>query len=403
MTEIIERTDYLTQIEKWLGKDLILVLTGQRRVGKSFTLRSLREKLNNLPNNNVIFIDKEKKDFDHISNYKDLNSEIESKFKTDSYNYILIDEVQDIAQFEKALRSWRTEEDTDIIVTGSNSHILNAELTTLIGGRFHEIYIQSLSYKEFLVFHKLLDSEESLLSYIEYGGLPGLRKIGLNSDEAHQYQMDVYHTALLKDVISKNQIRNVPFLEHLSQFIADNIGKPISSNSISKYMKSQEENVTTQAVSNYLKYLEESYLMKSVSRYDIHGKKLLETNGKFYFEDHGIRNALVGGSRLSDIEKVIENVVYQELVRNGYSVTVGQLQAGEIDFVVEKPNEGKKYVQVAYLIASPETYDREFGALKKIKDNYPKYVISMSPLTSRNIEEGIIHLHLRRFLTEGLG
>lgn len=400
--ESIERSLYINQIEKHLGKGLIIVLVGQRRVGKSYMLRMVRDAKISNSSNNVIFIDKEKRAFDTIKNYQDLNQYIEAQWVEGKHNYILIDEVQDIDEFERTVRSYRTEPDTDIIITGSNARMLSNELSTLIGGRYKEIYIQSLSYTEFLTFHKLADNDESLALYIQYGGLPGLLRIGLNEDDAREYQMDIYHTVLLKDVIMRNNIRNIPFLENLVRFLADNTGKLISANSIAKFMKSQGESITSSVIINYLSYLCEAYILHKVNRYDIHGKRLFETNDKFYFEDNGIRNAIAGGTREGDIEKVIENVIYQHLVRLGYKVCVGQLQAAEIDFVCTKSDGQRAYIQASYIIADEATREREFGNLRAIKDNYPKYVISMTPLLTKNDYDGITHLHLRHFLTKGL-
>ncbi len=280
--------------------------------------------------------------------------------------------------------------------------MLSNELSTLIGGRYKEIYIQSLCYQEFLTFHNLTDGDDALAQYIQFGGLPGLVKIGLDAEDAREYQMDIYHTVLLKDVIMRNEIRNATFLENLVRFLADNTGKLISANSISKFMKSQGENVTPTAINNYIGYLTEAYMIQKVNRYDIHGKRLFENNDKHYFEDHGIRNALAGGSREGDIEKVIENIIYQQLIHLGYEVTVGQLQAGEIDFVCTAKSGQRCYIQASYIIADEATREREFGNLRAIKDNYPKYVISMTPLVTRNDDNGITHLHLRKFLMEGL-
>ena len=400
--ESIERSLYINQIEKHLGKGLIIVLVGQRRVGKSYMLRMVRDAKISNSSNNVIFIDKEKRAFDTIKNYQDLNQYIEAQWVEGKHNYILIDEVQDIDEFERTVRSYRTEPDTDIIITGSNARMLSNELSTLIGGRYKEIYIQSLSYAEFLTFHKLADNDESLALYIQYGGLPGLQRIGLNENDAREYQMDIYHTVLLKDVIMRNNIRNIPFLENLVRFLADNTGKLISANSIAKFMKSQGESITSSVIINYLSYLCEAYILHKVNRYDIHGKRLFETNDKFYFEDNGIRNAIAGGTREGDIEKVIENVIYQHLVRLGYKVCVGQLQAAEIDFVCTKSDGQRAYIQASYIIADEATREREFGNLRAIKDNYPKYVISMTPLLTKNDYDGITHLHLRHFLTKGL-
>lgn len=398
----IIRQSYIDKIERFLGKETIIVLVGQRRVGKSCMMKMIRDRKISDSSNNIIYIDKEKREFDHIQTYQDLNEYIGQHFHSDKHNYILIDEIQDIKEFERSIRSYRTEPNTDIIITGSNARMLSNELSTIIGGRYKEIYIQSLSYNEFLQFHHLSDNDEALALYILYGGLPGLAKIGLEEDDAREYQIDIYHTVLLKDVIMRNQIRNVPFLENLVRFLADNTGKLISANSIAKYMKSQGESITSTAIINYISFLCEAYILHKVNRYDIHGKRIFETNDKFYFEDNGIRNAIAGGTREGDIEKVIENIIYQHLIRLGYQVYVGQLQAGEIDFVCTKPGGERIYVQASYIIYDKATREREFGNLRAIKDNYPKYVISMTPLLTKNDDDGITHIHLRKFLTEGL-
>lgn len=398
----IRRQTYIDKIEKYLGKETIIVLVGQRRVGKSCILKMVRDDKMADSDNNVIYIDKEKWQYDAIQTYQDLNEYIEKHWDNAKHNYILIDEVQDIKEFERSVRSFRTEPNTDIIITGSNARMLSNELSTLIGGRYKEIYIQSLSYNEFLEFHNLADNDESLSLYIQYGGMPGLTKIGLEEDDAREYQTDIYHTVLLKDVIMKNQIRNVPFLENLVRFMADNIGKLISANSIAKYMKSQGESITSTLVINYISFLCQAYILHRVNRYDIHGKRIFENNDKFYFDDNGMRNAIAGGTREGDIEKVIENIIYEHLIRLGYQVYVGQLQAGEIDFVCTKPEGQRVYVQASYIIAEQATREREFGNLRSIKDNYPKYVISMTPLLTKNDDDGITHIHLRKFLREGL-
>ena len=396
---IIVRQHYLSKVEKYLGKDMIIVLTGQRRVGKSYMLKMIRDIKAKDKNNNVIYVDKEKKGFDHIKTYQDLNAYIDAHYQTGKMNYILIDEVQEIEDFEHSVRSYRTEPDAEVIVTGSNAKMLSKELSTIIGGRYKEIHVQSLSYKEFLQFHNFQDGDDALAKYIQFGGLPGLVKMGLNEDDAMEYQKDVLNTVLLKDVISRNNIRNVPFMEKLTSFIADNIGKIISASSISKFMKSQGTSVSPDTVIDYTQYLEDAYIINKVNRYDIHGKRIFESNDKFYFEDHGLRNAQAEGTREGDIEKIIENIIYQHLMGLGYKVNVGQLQAGEIDFVCTKKAGAKQiYIQASYIIANDETREREFGNLRNIKDNYPKYVISMTPGVIRNDDNGITHLHLRNFL-----
>jgi len=332
----IVRQSYLDKIAKHLDKDTIIIIVGQRRVGKSYTLRLFRDKVAEDAHANIIFIDKEKHEFADIQTDRDLNTYIDERRDKTKTNYILIDEVQDIEGFENSIRSYYEEPDIEIVVTGSNSNMLSSDLANKIGGRYKEIFVQALSYKEFMEFHELPDSDDTLAKYIQFGGLPGLKKIGLDEQDAREYQMDVYSTVLLKDVIKRNNIRNVPFLENLVHFLADNVGKIISANSIAKYMRSQGENITSTAIINYAKYLCESYMIHKVNRYDIHGRKLFESNDKFYFEDNGIRNALVGGSRERDIEKVIENIIYNHLVRLGYEVMVGQ---AKLILSVQSPKE----------------------------------------------------------------
>ena len=401
--ELVSRKQYADKVDSWLGKGQVIVLVGQRRVGKSYVLKDFKQRHEKEANTNIIYIDKEKKDFDAIRNYTELNSYIEAHFAVGRRNFVLIDEVQDIEEWERSVRSYRTEENTDIIITGSNAKMLSSDLSTLLAGRYQEIHIHSLTYPEFLVFHRLTDDDDSLYKYLNYGGLPGLRQIGIEDEECvHDYLQSVLNTVVLKDIIERHSIRNVAFLNKLLQYLADNTGKPVSASNVSNYMKSQGDTVSTNIVVEYSSYFEESYLLNCVPRFDLHGKKILETNGKYYFEDVGLRNLLSGaGSRESDIEKVIENVVYVRLVNMGYTVRVGQLRAGEVDFVCTRLGQ-RIYVQVAYLIASEETRLREFGTLNGIADNYPKYVISMSPMVKRNVVDGIIHLGLREFLSNGL-
>ena len=399
--EIISRKHYADKVDSWIGKGNIIVLVGQRRVGKSFVLKDFIKRHEKEAEANIIFVDKEKRQFGFIKNHEDLGRYIEENFVEGKRNYILVDEVQDIDEWERTIISYHTEEQTDIIITGSNSKMLSGEISTKLSGRYIEIPVQSLSYTEFLTFHGLADSDDSLRTYLNYGGLPGLRVIGLEDDEqVWDYLRSVFNTVMLKDVIERHSIRNIPFLNNLVVFLSDTIGKQISATSISKFMKSEKIAVSTNIILDYTSYFTEAKLMDAVKRYDIHGKSLLESNRKIYFGDIGLRNLISGGDRESDIEKVIENVIYQHLLHMGYQVFIGDLRAGEIDFVCKKPND-VKYVQAAYLIDSDETRKREFGRLQEIKDNYQKYVISMTPLVSRADDNGITHLHLRRFLMKG--
>ena len=399
--EILQRPEYLAQVQHYFGKETIIVLTGQRRVGKSYVLMALRDLLLEA-DGNVIYINKEKKDWDDIVTYKDLNEYIEGKYVPDKRNYILIDEVQEIKEFEKSVRHWRTEPHTDLVLTGSNAETLSSDLSTLLAARYHEVYIQALTYKDFIRFHKLEEGDDTLSLFITAGGLPGLVKYDIHDEnEVYSYAQDVLNTALVKDIILKHKIRNVPFLYNLVRFLADSTGKQVSATSISNYMKGQKSPVSIELVLKYLKYLCDAYLVTEVPRFDIRGKKLLQTNSKYYFEDNGIRNSCLDTNRDRDIEKVIESIIYHQLIHDGYKVNVGQLLAGEVDFVCVK-DKHRVYIQASYIIGNDETRKREFGALKGIADNYPKYVISMTPLVTRTDDEGIQHISLREFLKNGL-
>lgn len=397
--EIISRQIYIDHILRFLNKGIMIALTGQRRVGKSYVLRELAEIIrHNNPDANIIYINKEKKKFDSIKNDSDLSAYIEGKFPDGEDNYLLIDEVQDIEGFENTLRSLNADEECQIIVTGSNAKMLSSELSTYLGGRYIDIHIQSLSYREFLRFHKLEDSAESLEKYLSYGGLPHLYRLGLeNEDMVWEYVQNIYNTIVLKDVVQREGLRNVTLFENLMSYVSDNTGQLVSATSLSKYLKAQRVELTPLSAINYLKAASNAYIINKVQRYDIHGKRLLETNDKYYFEDLGLRNLLVGSNRAIDIEKVMENAVYLHLKNRGYKVSVGTLPNGEIDFVAEKG--GKPvYVQVAYLLTEESTINREFGNLMQINDNYPKYVVSMDAISKPKDYEGITHLPLRLFL-----
>lgn len=399
--DLIERPHYSSKLEKLLGKGVLIVITGQRRVGKSYVMKELAVRKGKEPGGNVIYIDKEKTAFDFIVTYQDLVTYVDGKIDATKHNYILIDEVQEIREFERGLRNYYNESHIDIVVTGSNSDILSSQLGTMLSGRYIEVFIQGLSYTEFLDFHNLQDNEAAVAKYINYGGLPGLRPFGLDDPETiNDYLQGVYNTILVKDIIRRKKIRNVPFLENLIHFMADNTGKQMSATSIQNYMTSNENDVSKNLVLKYMKALTEAFLTTSVSRYNIHGKKLLETNDKYYFGDVGIRNFVTGGRRANDIEKIVENLVYQHMVRLGYEVKIGQLYGTEIDFVGTKGTD-VVYVQAAYLITEEKTFNREFGNLMPIKDNYPKYVISMTPYMDSSKWQGVIHIPFVDFLKNG--
>lgn len=399
--ELVYRPYYYSKVEKFLGTGVLLVLTGQRRVGKSYVMREVVQRKRQDSDSCVIYIDKEKTDFDFIQNYKDLVAYIDERREPNKHTFILIDEVQEIEGFERGLRNYYDNPDIDIIVTGSNSDTLSSDLATLLSGRYVEIFVQGLSYEEFLIFHNLEDSDDTLRRYINFGGLPGLRPIGLDDPEVvWQYLQGVYNTILVKDIVRRKKVRNVSFLENLIKYVGDNIGKPLSATNIQNYMTSNKNEVSKNLILNYLKAMSEAFLVHDVTRFNLHGKKLLENNDKYYFGDVGLRNFIVGGRRANDIEKIVENLVYQHLIRLGYKVTVGQMYATEIDFVGTKGDD-TIYVQAAYLISEESTFEREFGNLQKINDNYPKYVISMTPFMDSSKYEGIIHVPLADFLKNG--
>ena len=375
---------------------------GPRRVGKSYILKDFIERHSQEEDINVIYVDKEKKAFKNIKTKDDLDNYIESFYLPGKHNCILVDEVQQIERFEESICIWYTEDNTDVIITGSNSKMLSDDLSTLLAGRYVEIRVHPLTYPEFLEFHGHEDSDDSLMIYLNYGGLPGLRQIGLDSDEhVWAYLSSVFNTIMLKDIIERHDIRNVPFLNNLIAFYAATTGKLTSANSISKYMKSQGENISSNLVLLYKSFYQEAYLLNAVSRYDIHGKRILESNEKIYWDDLGLRNLKAEGGIDSYIEKVIENAVYKHLCFLGYKVQVGVLGAGEVYFVCTKPDK-TAYVQVTYLMGDQSTRNREFGPLEKIRDNHPKYVISATPLLTSRDENGIKHISLREFLTKGI-
>lgn len=396
--KLIERSDYTERIERAFGKGVIVALTGQRRVGKSCIMAQVMRHIGSLPQENVVYLNKEKNEFDGIRDYNDLLGFVNGRLSKDKDNYLFIDEIQDIDGFERALRSLQADDACQIMVTGSNAKMLSSELTTYLSGRHIDYHIHSLGYEEFLLFHKMPDGDEALTAYLQYGGLPQLGRMGLDDRElVDDYLESVYSTILLKDIVERGQIRNVSLLKTLVRFMADNIGKLFSATSIVNFLKGQRVDTSAKVILNYLDLLCDAYIINRVSRYDIHGKRIFELGDKYYFEDLGLRNHIVGGNRSADIEKVMENAVYLHLLRMGYKVYVGQLHKTEIDFVAEKSG-STVYVQVAYLLASQETINREFGNLKLIGDNHPKYVISLDRMMGDVNADGIRHIYLRDFL-----
>lgn len=399
---IIERPIYLNRITRQLGRGMMLVLVGQRRVGKSFMLRSLAGWLKeHRPDANVLFIDKDFGSFDFIKTASDLYAHVVKTLPEGTDNYLLIDEIQDIEGYETALRSLYAEDRCQIVVTGSNAYMFSSEIATKFSGRYIEIPIYSLGYREFLIFHNLYDSHESLLRYLKFGGMPGLANYQFDEvPEIKAYLQGVYNTVVLKDIVAREQIRNFRFLENLIRFLADNAGQLVSVNSIVKYLKSQGSSVSNDLASKYLKSICDALIVDSVARYDIHGKRLFELIEKYYFSDHGMRNSIANEMPdvFGSIEKIMENVVRHHLLILGYEVYVGVLPSGEIDFVAKKGNQ-MVYFQVCYRLSGPETVRREFGNLQSIRDGYPKYVVSMEDIVGPLKDyPGIRHIHLRDFL-----
>lgn len=370
--QLIIRKRYVDLILNYLGKGLIIVLTGQRRVGKSCILQCVeRHIMQHEKEANIISINKEYAEFSNIKYDSDLNEFINNRLKTDNKNYLFIDEVQDISGFENSLRNFHAKGSCDIVVTGSNAKMLSGELATYLSGRYIEVHIQSLDYREFLTFHNLQNSDESLLKYLSFGGLPQLAHIGLDNHRmVTSYLNDIYNTVVMKDVISRESIRNVRFLNDLVRFVSDNIGKNISANSISKFMKSQNQTISPTLTANYLRFLCNAYIINCSKRFDIHGKRLFETNEKYYFEDIGLRNSLIGINLRNDIEKLLENVVYLNLCANGYNVTIGQLLNGEIDFVAEK--NGKCLYTGLLSLVNGRNHRKRIRELAQDKGRFPE-------------------------------
>ncbi len=402
--ELIPRPQYTEKIAGLMNRGMMLILVGQRRVGKSKILELFKDWLSlNRPQANVVYINKEYQEFRGIVSAEQLYDYAVVRLPQGGDNYLLIDEVQDIENYENALRSFHAENRCQVIATGSNAYVFSSELGTRLSGRYIEIKIYALSYLEFLQFHNMEDGDQALMHYLMMGGLPGLSAFETEGEsQINDYLEGVYNTVLVKDIVSREKVRNVPQLENIIRFVADNVGKPVSVTNIVRYMTSKGEKISEETVSNYLKYLRDAFLAMPIKRFDIHGKVLLEANNKHYFSDHGIRNYLCGSDIRGSIEKVMENVVWNHLRRQGFEVTVGILRAGEIDFVATKADR-RIYVQVTYLLASDDTVKREFGNLAAIKDNYPKLVVSLDPVSGGFSEyPGIEHVHLRDFLKTAL-
>lgn len=396
-----ERRALLDRLSPFLGSPVVKVLTGMRRVGKSCLLRQLRQEFakRGLPPHAICYIDKESMDFDAIRTDRDLHdSALAAWGKHAGKRALLVDEVQEIVGWERAIASLAGKPGVDIIVTGSNAHLFSSELATKLSGRYIEFPVHGLSFSEFLQFRgkEAVSREAEFKRYMRYGGLPGLHHMECSDDTAFQYLSAITSTILLKDIVARHAVRDVPLLENIARFLFDNVGCVVSANSIAAYLKSQRLRVGVDTVVNYLGYFREALVTRRAARYDIKGKRLLELHEKYYLSDIGLRHALLG-YREADLTGVLENVVYLELCRRGYTVAIGKIGAAEIDFVATRENE-KIYIQTAYLLAGPETVRREFAPLRAVPDQYPKLVLSLDTLFGED-HDGIRWMNLLDFLT----
>ncbi|MFW6019607.1 MAG: ATP-binding protein [Bacteroidales bacterium] len=396
--DLIKRPVYLRRIEPYLRKSLIKVIVGQRRVGKSYFLKQISDLFTDkYPEIPKIYINKEDLEFDSIRNYADLVSYAESKRENDELHAIFIDEIQEIAEFEKALRHLQNKQKWDIYCTGSNAHLLSGELGTLLTGRFIEIEMFSLSFNEFLEFHDLENTNENFYKYLEFGGLPYLMHLELREDIVYDYLNNIFQSILYKDIISRYNIRNISFLERLCSYIADNTGQIVSAKKITDYLKSQKISFSNNIVLDYLSFLQNAFLIYSLKRNDLKGKRILEIGEKLYFQDLGLRNAL-NGYAPGDISQMLENIVLTHLLIHNYNVTVGKVGDKEIDFVCDKNNK-RLYIQVTLSLADENVRNREIGNLLLLKDNFRKIVITSDELTKPEIK-GIEIWNVRRFLSD---
>ena len=396
--KLIKRPIYTSRIIPFIDKQVIKVLTGQRRVGKSHIMMQMIDHIRDTVDQaNIVYINMEMEEFVTITTHDELNEYLKDKWIKEKPNYLFIDEIQEIKSFERTLRSLLAKGTCDIYCTGSNANMLSGELATHLSGRYVAFQIHSLTYREFLMFHEIQNSFESLQKYLKYGGLPFLANLNLDDDSPFEYLRNVYSTILLKDVVARENIRNVSFLENLVAYVADNIGSLFSANNISKYLKSQKVDISPQLTINYLRALTNAYLVHKVLRSEIGGLKIFEIGEKYYFEDVGLRNSIIGFNQRADFHKILENVVYTHLLHQGYTVFVGKLGNKEIDFTGER-NGVKIYVQVSLTLQLQETIEREFGNLREINDNYPKYVVTLNDPIMGDNQGGILQKNLIDFL-----
>ncbi len=400
---MISRNTYIERIRPFINSDLIKVLTGLRRCGKSVMLDLIKQELLSLgiQKSQFITFNFENMSLSHLCQAQALREEIIKLSNGISGKlYLFFDEIQEVQDWEKCINSLRVELDCDIYITGSNAKLLSGELATYLAGRYVEFTIYPFSFAEFWALYNTIYPDtykaEAFNKYLHFGGMPYLAALHYDEAACRQYLQDVYNSVELKDIVKRNNIRDVDMLERILAYITANTGNIFSANVIAKYLKSEGRSMAAETIINYIKACTDAFLFYQVKRQDVQGKKLLAINEKYYVADHGIREAVFGGN-MKDINLVLENIVYMELLRRGYKVYVGKADTKEIDFVCEKQQQ-KIYIQVSYILASPETIEREFGVYKGINDNYPKYVLSLDEFDMSR--DGIIHKNIRDFLLE---
>jgi len=398
------RPIYIQAIEPWIGKPVVKILTGMRRVGKSMLMEQVRELLRSrgMEERRMVMLNMERLEFSHIRDFRDLARHIEDATTgLTGTRILLIDEVQEIAGWERTVNSLFSEGNWDIYLTGSNAHMLSTELATLLAGRYVEFPVYALGLTEYLDFKGLGTGQaaEVLPEYLRLGGMPAIHQFGLHEPTVMQYLGSLFDTIILKDVVARHELRNVPLFENVCRFVIDNIGSLISARRIAEYLKAQRLAVSVDTVLKYLGYLEETFILHRVRRYDVRGKRHLEINDKYYLGDIGLRHARLGHAP-SAINGLLENLVFLELKRRGYQVFVGKVGEREVDFVATK-GAAVCYLQVCYLLADDAVVEREFGALRAIPDQHPKWVVSTDTLWSGDTR-GIRHCHIAEFLVGGL-
>lgn len=394
---MIKRDYYLNKIIPFIDTDLVKVLTGIRRSGKSVMMLLIKDELikRGVLTEQIISINFE--DFDYIK-LRDpfiLNEWIKTKARgIKGKIYLFLDEIQEVSNWEQVINSFRVSLNIDIYITGSNAKLLSGDMATYLAGRYVQFDIYPFSYHEYLLARGVSESATEFQQYIQLGGMPFLINLSYQKDASRQYLLDVYNSVLLKDIIQRNKIRDADLLERILMFSFSNIGNPFSASSIAKFLKSENRKQSNDTILNHLKACTSAYILNKIPRMDLQGKKLLTVNEKYYVADLGLRDALLG-NKAKDIGQILENIVCLELLRRGYKVTVGKIGNLEIDFVAEK-NGQRMYIQVSYLLADEKTIDREFGVYSKIKDNYPKYVLSLDDFDFSR--DGIMHENIRHFL-----